>query len=145
MVEATIWEVCAPGCRHKFEDWIGTRGGVQIWVNQDLSNRGGGEIYQPVMDPEGKPSEKPRWSHALAETITDITRFRFCKELRIVDRFRVGIERGCGMSLVLTGPASRKLKAALAKHEGAVYEFGEIHGKPAAIIMVPEWETNAEG
>lgn len=138
-------EVTTPGQRSKFEEWIKDRGGVIVWVNINLSDPGAGNIFTPATTKEGTPGrdQKPRWSHEYSETITDITRFRFVKELKEVKRFRVAVRTGGnGLSVKCTDGATRRIRAACAKFStetvSALYEFD--YETQEAVILVPVWE-----
>jgi hypothetical protein len=137
-------EICVPDQKEKFADWIANRGGVIRWQNLNLSNPDGGDMYTPVRGPDGENNQEraPHWSVGFAEIITDLSRFRFIKELREVKRLKIAVRMGSqGLSLKLTDGSTRRLRAAMGKIQ-------DIHGtKPCyhfeedqAVIEVPIFE-----
>lgn len=87
--------VTSPESREKMRGWLKTRGGIAVWVNQDLSggplnsNCGhlvftpgthlievGGEEFRPV-DPI---EDRPHWAYALVEVVTDESRLEWFQE-----------------------------------------------------------------
>lgn len=48
----------------KLKQWLETRGGIAVWVCQDLgSPRIGQETFTPAMHPDGSPATSPHWSN----------------------------------------------------------------------------------
>ncbi len=111
--------IYVPGCKEKFAMWIKDRDGVMVWGNCDLSNFDAGDIYTPARDELGKRNEEstpPHWRVRYRETIHELSRFRFVKELKEVKRFRVAIRMGdSGLRLKCTDASTRKIRAACAK------------------------------
>jgi len=102
-------EVLTPGCKEKFKQWIAERKGVIVWRNINLSDPNAGDMFTPAHDPEGEPVAKPHWSRDNGETITDLSRFRFVKENKEVQRFKIAL-RIRGMKVECTDAATRKIR-----------------------------------
>lgn len=142
-------QIGVPGAREKFELWIKTRGGVQVWENINLSNMDAGDQYTPALETVKVPMEngginavpyhKPHWSVRQGELITDIKRFRFVKSWKEVKRFHVGVRMGAqGFTMKVTDGGTRKIRAACDKYPGSSYRFD--YEFQEAIIEVPEFE-----
>ena len=137
-------EICVPGCREKFAMYCRERGGIKIWRDINLSNPNAGDTYTPVRDSEGKDYPKPHWSVEFDRIVTDISAFRFIKELKEFKRFHVAIRRSSnGLMLKCTDASSEKIRRACAKvkkqtGETASYEFD--YGAQECVISVPVWE-----
>jgi len=138
-------EVTVPGCKGKFEEWIATRGGVRVWKNANLSNPGAGDMYAPERDKDGNTSGKPHWSVEQGGLFTDISAFRFIKELKEVKRFRVAIRASSnGMMFKCTDGSTRRIRkacAAVAKSNGGVeptYHFD--YDTQECVIELPVFE-----
>jgi hypothetical protein len=132
-------DVSVPGAREKFEEWIASRGGIQVWNNINLSNPGAGETFTPVLNPQGQTSCKPSWSVQSGEIITDLSRFRFVKSWTEVKRFRIGIRMGRqGLLIKVTDGGTRRIDAALEKYPESQYVFD--YETQEAVIQVPVWE-----
>jgi hypothetical protein len=132
-------DVSVPGAREKFEEWIASRGGIQVWNNINLSNPGAGETFTPVLNPQGQTSCKPSWSVRAGEIITDLSRFRFVKSWTEVKRFRIGIRMGRqGLLIKVTDGGIRRIDAALNKYPESRYVFD--YETQEAVIQVPVWE-----
>lgn len=135
-------EVLVPGQKSKFVMWLAIRGGVAVWQNDDMGNPSAGFIFTPATTQEGACATKPRWSHSLAEVVTDINRFRFTKEVKEVGRCRIALDRELqGTKIVLTSGSSarvRKLSNELAQKHGVdpTYHFEEDE----AVFEVPIFE-----
>ncbi len=149
-------EVCTPGCRETFEEWIKYRGGVKVWRNLDLSNCGAGPIFTPALkrciDPLGvgivqtSDYPKPSWRVDNGEVVTDISRFRFVKGFKEFKRIRVALRRGDGLNYCLTDGSQRKIDKAM---DQAREKFGEATYRKDGglfdyerfiVVEVPEWE-----
>ena len=134
--------VLAPGAREKFEDWIATRGGVQIWNNGNLSDPGAGPIFTPALqkvEHQRVPTEKPRWSHERGEVVTDINRFEFVKAWKEIKRFHVAIRMGSqGTMLKLTDGSSARVRKFEESHPGAYYRFD--YETQECVFEIPEME-----
>lgn len=143
-IEATNkpYEILVPGAKEKFEEWIKSRGGVAVWPNVNLSNAGQGPTFTPAETERGQPTTKPSWQvdSRPCEIVTNLARFRFAKEMREVDRFRVAVRMGAqGFTIKLTDSASEKLRKRLEKAgENARYRFD--YGTQEAVIEVPVWK-----
>ena len=141
--------VTVPGARELFTKWIEHRGGVTRWKNVDLSNSDAGDQFTPATAiPEGdnppQPYSKPHWSMQQDETINDLGRFRFVREMKEVERFPVEVRMGGnGMQLKLTDESSQKVR-------NRNTEIEEERGKPSyyhfdyetqeAIFTIPIFE-----
>lgn len=98
-----------PNAKIKFQEWIDTRGGIQIWDNVDLSNLDAGQMFTPALTSEGTEYPSPRWSHRRGEIVKDLSRFAFV-QLKEVKRIKIAVRRGAqGVYLKLTDASSRKL------------------------------------
>jgi len=139
--ELKRYDVSVPGCRERFEEWVKTRGGIAVWTNHDLSDPGAGNVYTPALT-DGKLTLAPCWrcGRNPAEVVTDLSRFRFAKGEREVDRFKVAVRMGAqGMKVKLTDASSAKLRKRLEKHgPDAGYRFD--YENQQAVVTVPEWE-----
>ncbi len=139
-------EVNKVGVKPMFEKWISERAGVIVWNNHDLSNPGAGCMFTPATTINGGAVDKelaPHWAYRYGETVTDLARFRFVKEVKEVKRFRVAVRSGGnGLKVKCTDASSRKIKAACAKFStekgSAVYEFD--YNTQEAVILVAVWE-----
>ena len=134
--KTALIDVRCPGARAKFETWIKERGGVKRWVNVNLSNPGAGDMFSPALETDGKEYGKPTWSVELAETIYDISRFRFAKGEYEVDRMKIALAPLSSFQLKLTTSSSNKLRALCGKYPDCSYHFEELE----AVIMRPIWE-----
>jgi hypothetical protein len=134
-------DIYVPECREKFAEWIKSRGGVARWRNINLSNPDAGDQYTPALT-DGKETGKPHWSVEYAETITDLSRFRFVKELKEVKRFHVAVHSAF-LSFKLTDASSRKIRKMCAKYSTpeapASYHFD--YETQECVITVPVWEN----
>jgi hypothetical protein len=112
-------EILMPGRKEKFAMWIKYRGGVMVWANCDLSNCDAGDMYTPARTEAGNandPGIPPHWRVRYQETITDLSKFKFVKELKEVKRFRVAIRVGdSGLRVKCTDASTRKIRAACDK------------------------------
>jgi len=131
----------------KVRDWIATRNGVAVWKSQDLS-RAGEEVLTPATRHDGvlaDKASKPRWDVAFDRIVTD-ARDVLVANTREVKRFRVGLQRGSGLSIVLTDAASRRVREAKAKAgSGAFHVFDhDDAGRAVAVIMVPTDTTTLD-
>ena len=132
-------KVTVIGVRPKFEEWIRERGGVQVWVNINLSDPGRGNCFTPVFDKDGNFTKKPHWSMEIGERVVDITRFKFAKELKEVKRFGVAIRRSSNGSMMkCTDASSAKIHKTCDKFPGCFYRFD--YKTQEAVIEVPVWE-----
>lgn len=134
-----IYEMTVPGAKEKFTAWIAGRGGVAVWPCVNLSNLTG-PTFTPALT-DGKPTTKPGWQYGpCCETITDLSRFRFAREVKEVKRFRVAVRpKSSGMAFKLTKGSAERLKRAIEKAGGdSVYRFDYEHQE--AVIEVPVWE-----
>lgn len=136
-------EVTTPNAKEKFADWIANRGGVVIWRNVNLSNRDAGLMFAPLRDAAGQENGKPHWSRERGELVTDISRFRFVRELREVKRIKIAVRMGAqGLCLKLTDGSTNRLRKACAKiaeqNNGTepTYHFEEDQ----AVISLPVFE-----
>ncbi|MFH1739031.1 MAG: hypothetical protein ABIH23_08480 [bacterium] len=134
------YQIAVTNVRDKFEAWIEERGGVSVWKNIDPSNPGAGENFTPALTAEGKPFPNPSRTTEFAETIKDISQFRFAKELKEVTRIKVAIRRDSnGFVLKLTDASVKKLHKALKKFgEDSQYQFD--YDRQEAIIETVVWE-----
>jgi hypothetical protein len=115
-VKDTRIQIGALEAKEKFTKWIAERGGVMVWQNIDLSNCDAGDIYTPAFTEDGKEYDKPHWRVSRKEVVSDLSRFRFVKELKEVKRFRVAVRMGDqGFSMKLTDGSTRRVRAACAK------------------------------
>jgi hypothetical protein len=146
MSEVKKMAVYNPGAKAMFVKWIAERGGVKVWENVDLSNCDAGPMWTPVRDAEGKDVTSPRWSHPkCVEIVTDLSRFKFIKDMKEVKRFHVAVRMGdSGLRIKCTDASSRKIKSQLAKAgPEACYRFD--YDTQEAVIEVPVWdEENVE-
>jgi len=140
-------DVLVPEVRNRFAQWIADRGGVARWENINLSDPGAGDRFTPALTEEGESYPSPHWSVRLAEVVTDISRFRFVKEVREVKRFYVAVRRGTnGLMLKLTDGAGRRLQKALARAkeshnvDDAFYHFDYMTQE--CVISIPIWEES---
>lgn len=141
-----ILTVAVPGARQKFESWMAERGGIVRWANVNLSDPGAGDIFTPLRSPEGQENttRPPHWGRRYAETITDIGRFRFVREMQEVKRFRVAVRRGSqGLMLKLTDHSTAKVRKHCAAIEEqydkpAYYDFD--YSTQECVITVPVFE-----
>jgi hypothetical protein len=137
-------EICVPGKREQFTMFCRERGGIKVWKNINLSNPDAGNMYTPVRDSEGKDYPKPHWSVALDRIVTDISEFRFVKEMREVKRFHVAIRMGNqGLMLKLTDASTRRVREACVRMkekygESPCYHFD--YDTQECVIEVPVWE-----
>jgi hypothetical protein len=146
--------VSVPGVRSKFAEWIGTRGGVQVWNNINLSNPDAGKQFTPALQdvevPEAHggvnrvPYPSPNWSVARGAVVTSLDAFRFVARMIEVKRFRVGIRMGRqGLSMKCTDAASRRIHRecdrAEEKYGTSYYRFD--YETQEAVIEIPEWEA----
>lgn len=134
-------EILMLGVKPKFIDWISTRGGVQVWTNQEIgADRG--NMFTPHKSPEGEVYDKPHWAYAAGELVTDITRFRFVKEMKEVKRLKITLDRRMnGSKVMLTSGSSRKVRAELdkLKEEHKVEPVYEFDGNEA-VFSIPVFE-----
>ena len=140
-----IYDIMVLGAKEKFAEWIKSRGGVMVWHCVNLSNLTG-PTFTPALT-EYPPTRglvqtrKPSWtvSSLPGETITDLARFRFAKELKEVRRFRVAIRPSSnGMAMKLTDASSKRVRAATDKAgDEATYRFD--YETQEAVIEVPVW------
>jgi len=138
--EKKIIQVDIPGSRSKFEYWIKERGGVQVWINVNLSDPGAGEIFTPAKELTGADYPKPKWSVTRGEVITDINRFKFVKDWVEKKRFKVKVRLSSnGTMLKCTEVSSRRIWKELEKlPPGATYHFDYENAE--AVISVPIYE-----
>lgn len=140
--------VTSPGAREKFEEWIRSRGGVQIWDNLNMSNPDAGPQFTPALTEEGQESQKPHWSVARGIVVKDISAFRFVLYMREVKRFRVGIRSGSqGLSLKVTDGGSRRIRRACDKAEAeyglpSYYRFD--YSQQECVIEIPVYEEETK-
>lgn len=141
--------VLVPGAREKFESWIATRGGVQVWNNVNLSDPGAGQVFTPALEEVKVPEEngginmvpyhKPRWTHERGEVVTDINRFEFVKAWKEIKRFRVALRMGSqGTMIKLTDGSSAKVRKFEESHPGAYYRFD--YETQECVFEMPEME-----
>lgn len=131
-------EVLDPTARERFTVWIAERGGVQVWENHDLGNMGAGEIFTPVRDNAGHTYGKPHWAYMPKELVTDITRFRFVKEMKEVSRVKIAIKADphSPFRLILTDGSTRRVRKECGKFPDSSYHFDDRE----AVITIPVWE-----
>lgn len=137
-------EVLALCAKKLFTMWLAERGGVIRWRNLNLSNPDAGDQFTPLRGPDGgnNTNQPPHWSVGMGEIITDLSRFRFVRELREVKRIKIAVRVGSqGLSLKLTDGSSRRLRAAMSKIQEQhktkpCYHFEEDQ----AVIQVPIFE-----
>jgi hypothetical protein len=150
MTTAAPIEVLIPGLRSKFQDWITNRGGVQVWVSQNLSYDAGRLTFNPQRDAAGNENKAaPHWSLKLQEVVTDISRFRFANSYKELQRCKIAIQhrRNNTLMLELTSGSTNRVRKILAKlhdagHKEAFYEFD--YDSQEAVFQVPVWEASAE-
>lgn len=146
-------DVTVPGARELFSKWIEHRGGVTRWENVNLSNPDAGDQFTPATTiPKGdtppEPYAAPHWSVKRAETINDLERFRFVREMKEVERFSVDVQMGSnGLQIKLTDESTEKVRTRNS-------EISEEYGKPAyyhfeydtqeAVITIPIFEDEPE-
>lgn len=123
----------------KMWDWVKNRGGVAVWLSQDLAEAGR-KYLTPVLDERGERMLRPHWStlNVPDDVVQDETKLGICTA-KTVRTIRVGIKRGSGLSFTLTEAASRRLRVALdVAGEGSFYTFGFTDDdKRVAYIKVP--------
>lgn len=128
-----------PALVEQVSSWIRTRGGVAVWPNLEIGNRGGDGLT-PALNEDGSPTPCPGWRYAKAPSriVTDPVEVLVTPS-RDVHSFRVGVRRGDGLSFVLTDGAKRNLQKALAKHSTpeAPAEYRFDYEQQHAVIMVP--------
>jgi hypothetical protein len=138
-------EICVPDSKERFAEWIANRGGVIRWRNLNLSNPNAGDHYTPVRGPNGEGNQQsaPHWSVGFAEIITDLSRFRFVKELKEVKRIKIAVRMGSqGLSLKLTDGSSNRLRKAMSKIQEQHKTVPCYHFEgPEAVIQVPVFEN----
>ena len=140
MTDTKKIEVLTPGVRAKFEDWIKTRGGVAVWKNADLSNCGAGDVFTPAKTAMGAVYDKPHWSWALDRVVTELTEFRFVREMREVKRFHVALRMGSqGLKVKCTDASSARIRKACDK-AGPDNTYRFDYETQEAVIEVPVWE-----
>lgn len=135
--------VIAPNAA-KFIEWMNTRGGIVIWGCLDLGNAG--QTWSgPYLTVEGKPATKPHWS----ETNEPIRHITLMDEVVVdvpkeVKRVRIALQRGSGLSIVLTQAATRRVERAVGQAgPNAWYEFeGDeaVIYVPGAVIPLADWK-----
>ncbi len=140
-------EVTVPGVKDKFASWMLERGGVLIWHSQDLSDPGA-QTFTPAQDEKGHSNLKspPHWKFTGCnpECVTDLTRFRFAKEMKEVQRFHVAVRMGdSGLRIKCTDASTAKIRKACAKWTDqykvdAAYRFD--YETQEAVIEVPIFE-----
>lgn len=139
MTDKTKIFVGVVGVRPRFEDWIAGRGGVQVWDNVNLSDPGKGHMFTPVEAVDGTLTDKPHWSVARGEVITDINRFEFVKAWTEIKRFHVAIRPGSqGLTMKLTDASSAKVRRYTEKHPEAFYRFD--YETQECVFEMPEME-----
>lgn len=113
-----------PNDAEKIRGWIRSRGGVAIWRSLDLGAPG--ETFTPALAEDGAPMGPPGWQYEKAPTAVLTSEEAVTVQTkRHVKDVPIGIERGCGLTLVLTSASRRRLKDALERiEEAAWYEFG---------------------
>ena len=95
-------------------------------------------MSSPALSLGGQPTPKPHWKVASepSRIITDASEIDVVT-WKEVKRFHVGVRRGDGLSFKLTGGATRKVRAAVAKAgDGATYHFD--YDAQEAVIVVPD-------
>ena len=144
MIEKEKYAVHVEGCKEKFETWIRERGGVIVWRTQDLSDPSRGDMFTPALLPESKKAyPKPHWAFAVRETVQDITRFRFIREMKELQRFHIAVRMGRqGMKVKVTEASTRRIEKALAKWkekigQECVYQFDYEYQE--CVILQPIW------
>ena len=115
---------CAEENAAKFASWIANRGGLLIWRSVNLCNPGQ-SWTSPALTEDGKPYPKPTWEAADTPerhitSVDDVVVYTS----KVVKSFHVGVKRGCGMGLVLTDAATRRVRSEVDK-------ASKKHGKPA--------------
>ena len=127
---------CTPENAPLFLTWIKDREGIAIWHTVNLSNPDQ-SWSAPVVDKEGKRLVRPHsYAEATPRRIITGTDEVLVTTYREVKRFHVGVEPH-GMTLKLTGGATRRVHAAVSKaEEGACYRFD--YETQDAVIMVPD-------
>lgn len=137
--------VHAEGAKAAFAKWIAERGGVQVWVNVNLSNPGAGEKFTPLRTEQGQTYDAPHWSVTRGELVTDITRFRFVKEQIEFKRVKIAVRVGRqGISLKLTDASTKRVYTACDKAKekygrGATFVFDD----DTAIIQIPVYDDES--
>lgn len=121
---------CRPEHAEKFALWIADRGGLAIWRSVDLSDLRA-SWTTPVLDPDGKPYQKPHWKAGnTPEIVTDPARVGVYTEV-LFKSIRVSLRRGSnGLSLKLTDASQRRVDVAMAackeKHGSSHYRTGDL-------------------
>ena len=135
-----MYKIAVLDCKDKFKEWIDKRGGITIWKNINLSNPGAGEMFTPALTTEGKEYPKPSFTVSFHETVKDLSKFIFVKEIKEVKRIKVAIRKSSnGLILKLTTPSTNKLQKALAKYgDNSRYHFD--YDRQEAVISIAIWE-----
>lgn len=117
-------------------DWIKSGRGVAVWGCAELSLGNMKDVLTPARDHEGNPTLKPSWrQHNEPREIFEALN---CFEVAIekeVKRFRVGLKRGRGFSVVVTDGAQRRIDKYLEKYEDSWQVFD--YDTQEAVILVP--------
>lgn len=121
----------------KFADWIKTRGGVAIWNSVNMSNPGASWSTPATVADKTTPYPKPTWeADDTPVIVTDPEKIEVYKGTE-AERFRVGVEKGSGLTINVTSGGSRKIRESVAKAgEGAYYQFD--YGTQEAVIFKTE-------
>lgn len=141
-------EILVPGCKEKFATYIKEREGIIVWESQDLSFQRP-DIFCPVKGPAGEDNltRKPHWAYVVKEVVTDLSRFRFVKEMKEVERLKVKL-RIRNMIVECTDASTRKVRARCQHWQSQynvspTYHFdpppplGFLNGPVEAIIEIP--------
>jgi hypothetical protein len=123
----------------KFWEWVHMRGGVAVWRSVNLSNPGA-SWSTPAKQEDGSPMPKPSWQSddKPEKVVTDPSRIKVYTG-RKVKTIRIGIQRGSGLSFVLTDSATRRLREAMREvGEEAYYTFDfDERERRIAVIWLP--------
>jgi hypothetical protein len=149
------YEVGVQGVREKFEKFIAERQGVLVFRSVDLSMPRG-DMFLPKIGAEGEDNAlgKPHWAYVLHEHVTEISRFRFVKGYKEIDRCKIALQgpRGIRMKIELTPGSTRRVYARKAKWEQqyfgktVTYRFdpppplGFMEGQVYAVFEIADWE-----
>jgi len=135
-----MYKVAVLNCKDKFKEWIEKNGGVTVWQNTKTTKAATNEIFTPALTENGKEYPRPSNAVAFKETVKDLGRFKFAREIKEVKRIKIAYKiEDEGATLRLTQHTLNKLKKAMETYGNDAKYYLDF-GSKTAIITVPVWE-----